>query len=182
MVGVGMSVSELTKRLGTSASVLVLDGGHPVGVLTRSDLLGFLEQRSVEVSGFNTRAIHVGSEPDPVTGAVNPPVYLTSTYAQDGVGVPRFSDYARGRQSHAGGAGSVSCADSRRPVRRRLCFRSRRRGRAASHALLPGDHVIIGDDAYGGTYRLLDQSLRHWGVSISTVDLEDLDAVGAGDD
>ena len=48
MVGVGMSVSELTKRLGTSASVLVLDGGHPVGVLTRSDLLGFLEQRSVK--------------------------------------------------------------------------------------------------------------------------------------
>jgi predicted transcriptional regulator len=46
MVGVGMSVSEHTKRLGTSASVLVLDGGHPVGVLTRSDLLGFLEQRS----------------------------------------------------------------------------------------------------------------------------------------
>ena len=48
MVGVGMSVSELTKRLGTSASVLVLDGGHPVGVLTRSDLLGFLEQRSMK--------------------------------------------------------------------------------------------------------------------------------------
>ena len=48
MVGVGMSVSELTRRLGTSASVLVLDGGHPVGVLTRSDLLGFLEQRSVK--------------------------------------------------------------------------------------------------------------------------------------
>jgi cystathionine beta-synthase len=48
MVGVGMSVSELTKRLGTTASVLVLDGGHPVGVLTRSDLLGFLEQRSVK--------------------------------------------------------------------------------------------------------------------------------------
>jgi cystathionine beta-synthase len=48
MVGVGMSVSELTKRLSTSASVLILDGGHPVGVLTRSDLLGFLEQRSVK--------------------------------------------------------------------------------------------------------------------------------------
>jgi len=48
------------------------------------------------MTGFNTRAIHVGSEPDPVTGAVNPPVYLTSTYAQDAVGVIRFSDYARG--------------------------------------------------------------------------------------
>jgi cystathionine beta-synthase len=48
MVGVGMSVSELTKRLGTSAGLLILDGGHPVGVLTRSDLLSFLEQRSVK--------------------------------------------------------------------------------------------------------------------------------------
>ncbi|MGC2174825.1 MAG: PLP-dependent transferase, partial [Acidimicrobiales bacterium] len=48
------------------------------------------------MTGFNTRAVHVGSEPDAATGAVNPAVYLTSTYAQDAVGVVRFSDYARG--------------------------------------------------------------------------------------
>jgi cystathionine gamma-synthase len=130
------------------------------------------------VSGFNTRAIHVGSEPDSITGAVNPPVYLTSTYAQDGVGVPRFSDYARGDNPTR--AALESCLAGLEEAQFGVAFSS---GLAGEDALLrslsPGDHVILGDDAYGGTYRLLTRIFGNWGLTISTVDLEDLDAVRA---
>src|ERR1700689_4768727 len=126
--------------------------------------------------GFNTRAIHVGSEPDVTTGAVNPPVYLTSTYAQDGVGVPRFSDYARGDNPTR--AALETCLAGLEEAQFGVAFSS---GLAGEDALLrslsPGDHVILGDDAYGGTYRLLTRVFGKWGVTVSTVDLEDLDAV-----
>lgn len=128
------------------------------------------------MSGFNTRAVHVGSEPDPVTGAVNPPVYLTSTYAQDGVGVVRFSDYARGDNPTR--AALETCLAGLEEARHGIAFAS---GLAGEDALLrtlaPGDHVILGDDAYGGTYRLLSRIFGDWGVTISCVDLGDLDAV-----
>jgi cystathionine gamma-synthase len=128
------------------------------------------------VSGFNTRAIHVGSEPDAVIGAVNPPVYLTSTYAQDGVGVPRFSDYARGDNPTR--AALETCLAALEEAQFGVAFAS---GLAGEDALLrslsPGDHVILGDDAYGGTYRLLTRVFGDWGVTITTVDLGDLDAV-----
>lgn len=130
------------------------------------------------MSGFNTRAIHVGSEPDVTTGAVNPPVYLTSTYAQDGVGVPRFSDYARGDNPTR--AALESCLAGLEEAQFGVAFSS---GMAGEDALLrslsPGDHVILGDDAYGGTYRLLTRVFGKWGVTVSTVDLEDLDAVSS---
>jgi cystathionine gamma-synthase len=129
------------------------------------------------VSGFNTRAIHVGSEPDPTTGAVNPPVYLTSTYAQDGVGVPRFSDYAR--VDNPTRAALESCLAALEEAQFGVAFAS---GLAGEDALLrtlaPGDHVILGNDAYGGTYRLLTRIFGGWGLEVSFVDLSDLDAVG----
>jgi cystathionine gamma-synthase len=130
------------------------------------------------MSGFNTRAIHVGSEPDPSTGAVNPPVYLTSTYAQDGVGVPRFSDY--GRVDNPTRAALEACLAGLEEAQHGVAFAS---GLAAEDALLrtlaPGDHVILGDDAYGGTYRLLTRIFADWGLTVSCVDLGDLDAVRA---
>ena len=128
------------------------------------------------MSGFNTRAIHVGSEPDSITGAVNPAVYLTSTYAQDGVGVPRFSDYARGDNPTR--AALEACLAGLEEAQYGVAFAS---GLAGEDALLrslsPGDHVLLGDDAYGGTYRLLTRIFGNWGLTISTVDLGDLDAV-----
>ena len=128
------------------------------------------------MTGFNTRAIHVGSEPDPVTGAVNPPVYLTSTYAQDAVGVIRFSDYARGDNPTR--AALEACLADLEEARHGVAFAS---GLAGEDALLrtlaPGDHVIMGADAYGGTYRLLTRVFGAWGVSVSTVDLGDPDAL-----
>ena len=130
------------------------------------------------MKGFNTRAIHVGSEPDPVTGAVNPPVYLTSTYAQDAVGVIRFSDYARGDNPTR--AALEACLADLEGARYGVAFAS---GLAGEDALLrtlaPGDHVIMGADAYGGTYRLLTRIFGAWGVSVSTVDLGDPDALDA---
>jgi cystathionine gamma-synthase len=130
------------------------------------------------MSGFNTRAIHVGSEPDPATGAVNPPVYLTSTYAQDGVGVPRFSDY--GRVDNPTRAALETCLAALEDARYGIAFAS---GLAGEDALLrtlaPGDHVILGNDAYGGTYRLLTRIFGAWGLSITCTDLSDHDAVRA---
>ena len=130
------------------------------------------------MAGFNTRAIHVGSEPDPVTGAVNPPVYLTSTYAQDGVGIPRFSDYSR--VDNPTRAALETCLADLEGASHGIAFAS---GLAGEDALLrtlaPGDHVILGNDAYGGTYRLLTKIFGDWGVTISCVDLSDLDAVRA---
>lgn len=130
------------------------------------------------MNGFNTRAIHVGSEPDPVTGAVNPPVYLTSTYAQVSVGVPRFSDYSR--VDNPTRAALETCLADLEEARHGVAFAS---GLAGEDALLrtlsPGDHVILGDDAYGGTYRLLTRIFAEWGVIVNCVDLSDADAVAA---
>ncbi len=128
------------------------------------------------MSGFNTRAIHVGSEPDASTGAVNPPVYLTSTYAQDGVGVPRFSDY--GRVDNPTRAALEHCLADLENAQFGVAFAS---GLAGEDALLrtlsPGEHVILGNDAYGGTYRLLTRIFGDWGVSVTCVDLSNLDEV-----
>ncbi len=130
------------------------------------------------MSGFNTRAIHVGSEPDAATGAVNPPVYLTSTYAQDSVGVVRFSDYARGDNPTR--AALEACLANLEEARHGIAFAS---GLAGEDALLrtlaPGDHVILGDDAYGGTYRLLTRTFSEWGLRVSSVDMNDAAALEA---
>ena len=130
------------------------------------------------MTGFNTRAIHVGSEPDPVTGAVNPPVFLTSTYAQDAVGVTRFSDYAR--VDNPTRAALEACLAGLEEARHGVAFAS---GLAGEDALLrtlaPGDHVILGNDAYGGTYRLLTRIFGAWGLNVTCVDLSDRDALRA---
>jgi cystathionine gamma-synthase len=130
------------------------------------------------MTGFNTRAVHVGSEPDATTGAVNPPVFLTSTYAQDAVGVVRFSDYARGDNPTR--AALEACLADLEQARHGIAFASGLAGEdALSRTLAPGDHVILGDDAYGGTYRLLTRIFGAWGITVTTVDLGDAEALEA---
>jgi cystathionine gamma-synthase len=130
--------------------------------------------------GFSTRAIHAGQEFDPTTGAVVPPVYLTSTFVQDGIGNFRGGyEYARGgnptRDSLQTLLAALEGGESA------YSFAS---GLAAEDALLravlkPGDHVLMGNDVYGGTHRLVSRMFVPWGVSLGTVSMSDLDAVRA---
>src|SRR5215469_4198196 len=132
------------------------------------------------MTGFETLAIHAGQDPDPVTGAVIPPIYQTSTYAQDGVGGTRGGyDYSRTANPTRGAL--EECLTALEGGIRALAFAS---GMAAEDCLLrtacrPGDHVLIPNDAYGGTFRLFDKVLRHWGVSYRAVPMWDTDAVTA---
>ncbi|GAA2051457.1 cystathionine gamma-synthase [Williamsia deligens] len=130
--------------------------------------------------GFGTKAIHAGYEPDPLTGAVNPPIYASSTFAQDGVGGMRGGfEYARTgnptRQALEGNLAGIEGGGFAR------AFAS---GMAATDALLratlrPGDHLVIPDDAYGGTFRLIDKVFTQWGITYSVAPVSDVDAVRA---
>ncbi|GGF32676.1 cystathionine gamma-synthase [Williamsia phyllosphaerae] len=142
------------------------------------------EQRSrVDASswqGFGTKAIHAGYEPDPLTGAVNVPIYASSTFAQDGVGGMRGGfEYARTgnptRQALEGNLAAIEGGSYGRG------FAS---GMAATDALLratlrPGDHLVIPNDAYGGTFRLIDKVFTQWGITYSVAAVSDVDAVRA---
>lgn len=131
-------------------------------------------------AGFETRAIHAGQEPDPQTGAVVPPVYQVSTYAQDGVGGLR-GGYEYSRSGNPTRTALEECMASLEGGARGLAFAS---GLAAEDTLLrtvmaPGSHAIIGNDAYGGTYRIFAKVAEPWGVEHTPVDLTDLEAVRA---
>ncbi|HSJ51652.1 MAG TPA: cystathionine gamma-synthase [Actinomycetota bacterium] len=134
------------------------------------------DERDMDETRFETRAIHVGQEPDAEFGAVNIPIYQTSTYAQPAVGKPKAYDYARGGNPTREALQHVLA--SLEGGRRALCFSS---GLGATTTLLltlrPGDHVVLGDDVYGGTYRLLARVMADWGVDLDTVDLADEDAL-----
>lgn len=130
--------------------------------------------------GFATRAIHAGQRPDPTTGSVIVPIYATSTYAQDGVGGTR-GGYEYSRTGNPTRTALEECVASLEGGRFGRAFAS---GMAATDATLralcrPGDHLVIPNDAYGGTFRLMDKVLRHWGVEHSPVALSDVDAVRA---
>jgi cystathionine gamma-synthase len=132
------------------------------------------------VSGFNTRAIHAGQEPDPLTGAVAVPIYQTSTYKQDGVGGLR-GGYEYSRSANPTRTALETSLAALEGGVRGLAFAS---GLAAEDTLLrtlcrPGDHVIVPDDAYGGTYRLIARVLSRWGLEHTAVHLGDLDGVRA---
>src|SRR5215212_6723313 len=107
------------------------------------------------MSGFDTLAIHAGQEPDPGTGSVVVPIYQTSTFAQDGVGGLR-GGYEYSRSANPTRTALETCLAALEVGTRALAFAS---GLAAEDCLLhavlkPGDHVLIPDDAYGGTFRL----------------------------
>ncbi|MDT9594354.1 cystathionine gamma-synthase [Nocardioides zeae] len=130
--------------------------------------------------GFETRAIHAGYEPDPTTGAVIPPIYATSTYKQDGVGGMRNGyEYSRsGNPTRTALEGNLAALEE---GERAFAFAS---GLAAEDTLIralarPGDHMVIPDDAYGGTYRLVDKVARPWGLEHTPAPVADVDAVRA---
>ncbi|MFM8516186.1 MAG: cystathionine gamma-synthase [Actinomycetota bacterium] len=135
------------------------------------------------MEGFNTRAIHAGQEPDPLTGAVVPPIYQVSTYAQDGVGGLR-GGYEYSRSGNPTRTALQEClASLESPVEPAvgLAFAS---GLAAEDTLLrtvlaPGRHAVIPDDAYGGTYRLFARVAQPWGVDHTPADVTDPAAISA---
>ncbi|MFI5510571.1 cystathionine gamma-synthase [Mycobacterium sp. NPDC051804] len=130
--------------------------------------------------GLATKAIHAGFRPDPATGAVNAPIYASSTFAQDGVGGLRGGyEYARtGNPTRTALEASLAAVEEAEYGR---AFAS---GMAATDCALravlrPGDHVVMPDDAYGGTFRLIDKVFTQWGINYTAVSLADLDAVRA---
>lgn len=121
---------------------------------------------------FSTRAIHAGQRPDPTNGAIMPPIYQTSTYAQEGLGINKGYEYARGKNptrealernvaalengTHGFAFSSgMGCLDSIMKL-----FKS-------------GDHVVVGSNVYGGTFRLFDKILQNFGLQFSWVDTRD---------
>ncbi len=121
---------------------------------------------------FETQAIHAGQEPDPVTGAVMTPIYQTSTYEQDGVG--RHSGYEYSRTGNPTRSALEACIAILEGAKYGLAFAS---GMAAIDTTLrllnPGDHVLAGNDVYGGTYRLFDKEFRRYGLEFTYVDTTD---------
>jgi cystathionine gamma-synthase len=133
-----------------------------------------------DVTGFDTLAIHAGQEPDPATGAVVPPIYQVSTYKQDGIGGLR-GGYEYSRTANPTRAALEECLAALEGGVRGLAFAS---GMAAEDTLLravckPGDHIVIPDDAYGGTYRLVSKVLAPWGLEYDPVPVAGVDAVRA---
>lgn len=128
--------------------------------------------------GFATRAIHAGYEPNAENGAVNVPIYASSTFAQDGVGGMRGGfEYARtGNPTRQALEGNLAALENGTYGR---AFSS---GMAATDCALrsllrPGDHLVIPDDAYGGTFRLIDKVFSQWGIDYTVAAVNDLDAV-----
>lgn len=138
--------------------------------------MGDLESERNAGWGFETRAVHVGQEPDPTTGAVVVPITLSTTFAQDAVGVHRGFEYSR--SGNPTRAALESCVASLENARHGLAFAS---GLAAEDnvlRLLPaGGRVLLGNDAYGGTFRLIDKVWAPLGRPWSAVDLTDVDAL-----
>ena len=139
-----------------------------------------MTQERANKAGFETRAIHAGYEPDAMTGAVIPPIYASSTYKQDGVGGLRGGyEYSRSanptRTALEGALAAVEDGE------RGFAFAS---GLAAEDAVIraltrPGDHVVIPDDAYGGTFRLFDKVAKVWGLDFTPAAVADTDAMAA---
>src|SRR5919202_6709806 len=127
-------------------------------------------------SGFGTRAIHAGQRPEPLAGAIMTPVYFTSTYVQEALGQHKGYEYARGKNP------------TREALERNLAtLEGGRHGFAFSSGMgcldtimklcRAGDHVVCGENVYGGTFRLFDKLLRHLGIEIEYVDTRDAQRV-----
>ncbi len=128
--------------------------------------------------GFETRAVHVGQDPDAASGAVVVPITLSTTFAQEGVGNHKGFEYSR--SGNPTRAALESCVASLEGARHGLAFAS---GLAAEDNVLrllsPGDRVLLGNDAYGGTFRLISKVWAPLGVSWTAVDLTDVDSLAA---
>ncbi len=128
---------------------------------------------------FETLAIHAGQAPDPATGAVMTPIYQTSTYVQQGVGEHKGYEYAR--TGNPTRTALEACLAALEGAAFGLAFAS---GMAAIDTVLklldPGDHVLAGNDVYGGTFRLFDKQYRKYGIEFSYVESTELKAVEGG--
>src|SRR5580658_5882944 len=123
-------------------------------------------------ASIDTLCIHAGQEPDPVSGAVMTPIVLASTFAQDGPGAHKGYDYSR-----AGNPTRTAlehCLAELEGAKHAIAFGS---GCAAATAVLltlkSGDHVLVGDDVYGGTFRLFDRVFKQFGVDATFLDMSD---------
>ncbi len=129
--------------------------------------------------GFDTRAVHAGQPPDPATGAVVTPISLATTFAQEGVGGHRGYEYSR--SGNPTRAALEACLASLESARHGLAYAS---GLAAEDSVLrlvpSGGRVVLGNDAYGGTFRLIDKVWGPYGLQWTAVDLTDVDALAAG--
>ena len=138
--------------------------------------MGELEQQTGW--GFETRAVHVGQAPDPTSGAVVTPITLSTTFAQDGVGNHKGFEYSR--SGNPTRAALETCVASLEDASHGLAFAS---GLAAEDNVLrlltQGDRVLLGNDAYGGTFRLISKVWQPLGFPWSAVDLTDIDALAA---
>jgi len=135
-----------------------------------------MNENEHSADGLGTRAIHAGQSPDPTTGAIMTPVYMTSTYVQSAPGVHKGFEYSRTHNPTR--TALEQCLASLEGAAHGLAYAS---GCAATsnvmHLLKSGDHVICGDDVYGGTFRLFDRVWSQAGISFTFVDLIDADAV-----
>jgi cystathionine gamma-synthase len=139
-----------------------------------------MPEQGEKTTGFNTRAVHAGQEFEPRTGAVVPPLHFSSTYAQDGIGGLR-SGYEYGRGGNPTRDALQEQLAALEGGSHAYSFSS---GLAAEDALIralcsPGDRIVLGNDAYGGTYRLISRVLAPWGIANQPIDMADLDGVRA---
>lgn len=132
----------------------------------------------VSKASIDTLAIHAGQEPDPTSGAVMTPIVLSSTFAQSSPGVHKGFEYSR--SGNPTRKALEECLAALEGGSRGFCFGS---GLAATatmlHTLKPGDHILCGDDVYGGTFRLMDKVMGPMGLSSSFVDMRNPDSVRA---
>jgi len=128
--------------------------------------------------GFATRAIHAGQPPDPTTGAVTVPIYMTSTYVHDGLGEHKGFEYTRVHNPTR-----FALEDNVAALEEGVTGHAFASGMAAISALLTlvkaGEHVVVSQDVYGGTYRFFTQVLENYGLTFSWVDATSLDAIAA---
>jgi cystathionine gamma-synthase len=137
------------------------------------------KNKTTSADAFATLAIRAGQDHDASTGAVIPPIFQSSTFVQDGIGGLR-GGYEYGRSANPTRTALEIQLAALEGGRHGLAFSS---GLAAEDALLravvrPGDHIVIGNDVYGGTYRLINRIFGDWGIEHTVVDLADLRAVG----
>ncbi len=123
-------------------------------------------------AGFGTRAIHAGQRPDPLAGAIMTPVYLTSTYVQDALGSNKGYEYARGKNpTREAFERNVAALEG---ARHGFAFSS---GTGCLDSIMKmfrsGDHIVCGENVYGGTFRLFDRILQHYGMRFTYVDTRD---------
>src|SRR4051794_30141009 len=127
---------------------------------------------------LDTLCIHAGQEPDPISGAVMTPIVLASTFVQDGPGGHKGWDYSRaGNPTRDALEGCLAALEN---GKHGIAFGS---GCAATTAILltlrAGDHVLCGDDVYGGTFRIFDKVMKPWGLDSTSLDMSDLSKVEA---